>query len=161
MLTLNDLYKGTKKLRGSLTKTSIKAKNFKKKYNRIKERLLFSAEYAGDTEPGIHRPQIVFEGISFSKKKDTKHPIPFKGASGYIYLAKPTIRTRVRVRCNCSDYRFTWYFWNKNKDGHWGKDFPPYERKTEDRPERNPYHVPGIDKHIISLIGLLKGKNYL
>ena len=161
MLTISNLISGTKKLRKNLN-VAQNARGVKKTYNMRLKKLLYTCQFTGETELGTHVPQISFLDIGFVKKKDAAHPIPFKAPSGYLYLSQSiSAKTKVQVRCNCSDYRFTWFMWNKEKGSHYGRGFPPYERVTDTRPERNPVHSPGICKHLMGLLTVLRDKGVL
>jgi len=159
-MNLTTLLKNTKRLRGKLTKAT-NGKFFKKKYNRRTKELMITAQFRGESEPGTHEPRIVFQNISYSDSKSNRFPIPFKSKNGYIYLSRPKKASEVKVSCRCSDYRFTWYWYNKKEKIHWGQPFPKYERKTDDWPERNPLHVSGVCKHIISLMAMAQDKGVM
>lgn len=53
---------------------------------------------------------------------------------------------------NCSDYYFTFAWWNWLKGVNYAKKPIPYQRKTTTYPERNPEHYLGICKHIKALV---------
>lgn len=55
----------------------------------------------------------------------------------------------VRVRCSCQDFYFCYSYWNKQNKALAGGLVRPYQRKTTNRPERNPHHIPGVCKHLI------------
>jgi intein/homing endonuclease len=52
---------------------------------------------------------------------------------------------------NCPDFRFMWHWWLGDKKALLGPRIP-YQRKTTHYPEKNPDHIPGIDKHILTFI---------
>lgn len=164
MLTLTQLLQGTKKLRSKIVYPAVKEIRITKRIlNRTKQTYRVAASVKGTSEPKTHVPMIQFNGLSISDKKDAKHTKRFRTKSGtYIWLARPTrARTKVEVRCTCSDYRFTYWIWNKKAGSHLGKDFPTYERKTDTYPERNALHTPGACKHILGLAKVLNLDEFL
>lgn len=58
---------------------------------------------------------------------------------------------------NCADFFYTFAFYNAQV-GHclYGPVPKPYIRKTQNRPARNPQHLPGICKHIYHAWALLR-----
>lgn len=69
--------------------------------------------------------------------------------------------TPVRVRCQCHDYYFTWGWWNHNQGASYGPRQKPYVRKTTTYPERNPAEYPGLCKHLLNMVSLLKDEGIL
>lgn len=62
----------------------------------------------------------------------------------------------VKVRCSCLDFYFRFAVWNFNDNSIVGRAPKPYRRTTTTRPEANPDHVPGLCKHLLKLIEVLR-----
>lgn len=72
-------------------------------------------------------------------------------------MIKPfSSKTDVKVRCSCMDFRFRFSDVNADKDGLYGKRFPPYIRKTDTRPPVNPSSAPGLCKHLYKFFDVLE-----
>jgi len=115
--------------------------------------ILVRGQARGTAEQRLYELLIMFSGASFSETKDKDHPLKISlGSGAYIYMAKLSgSNTKVQVRCTCKDYYFMWQWWNKQESALFGGKFPTYKRKTDNYPERNPDHVPGVCKHVIGL----------
>jgi len=103
-----------------------------------------------------YQPTILVKGV-FYDKDDSQDVVAIKSTNGedyYIYpihVAEPDAETR----CTCLD--FYWRFANTNNanDSLYGKPPPPYRKKTN-RPPVNPQGVPGMCKHLLKLVDVLK-----
>ena len=106
--------------------------------------------------------KVYLPEITFTAKPKSRHSIPveIKGKDLYLNPAKDG-SAKCQVRCTCDDYYFTFWKWNSDKGSHYGSDMPPYVRKTDYYPERNPGHIPGACKHIFGLLDILSGRGYL
>lgn len=70
----------------------------------------------------------------------------------YVAGHQPTVRTRVKVSCTCSDFLYTFAYANKKHGALSGKPPPLKEVKgTGQRAPRNPSMQPGCCKHIRGL----------
>ena len=162
-LTINKLIKGALKLR----KKEPKFKNLKIAKLRIvpqvnKESFFINTWVTGSTGSIQYKTSIMFEDITSERlnrgEKCLKGFMKIRSPKKKLYcVEKPTMsKTKVKVRCSCEDFFFTYAFWNKGKDGLYGGPLKPYKRKTTDRPERNPKHVPGMCKHLFKLVDELR-----
>ena len=78
----------------------------------------------------------------------------------YIIMMKSALDLTlpVRVRCSCSDYYYTFGFYNYRRRCHIGSAPAPYERVGGERDLitiRNPRRLPGLCKHLIFFIDML------
>lgn len=65
-------------------------------------------------------------------------------------------RQPVLIRCSCSDYFFTWSYYNFVNGIQFGGRARGYARKTKDRPPRNPNRVMGLCKHLSQVAAMLQ-----
>lgn len=98
--------------------------------------------------------------IEYPNVKRGNYPTELKVSNNKIKIKKLTRRDPVKVRCSCSDYRFTWAFSNKMEGSFTGEKFPVYV-PTGTRPPRNPDNLPGLCKHLIGAFRVLKDIGYL
>lgn len=100
---------------------------------------------------------ISFNDIEY-EPEDTPQNITFIASDNEKYHIQPIIlRTKTcKVSCNCLDFYFRFANWNFNTDSLDGKKPPTYYPKTHNRPPVNPENKPGMCKHIIKLIQVLK-----
>ena len=65
----------------------------------------------------------------------------------------------VQCRCSCESFRFSFAYADRMERAMAGANFPVYHRKTPlppmGRPRRNPNHIPGVDKHLITAMDVL------
>lgn len=65
----------------------------------------------------------------------------------------------VQCRCSCESFRFSFAYSDRMNRAMAGANFPAYHRKTPlpplGRPRRNPDHIPGVDKHLITAMDVL------
>ncbi len=130
------------------------------------KQLTFRSAIKGTTG-NIYRTSIRFNNVEFFKEPTKKATltavISSKTGKGIVYFAPVNIkRHNVMVVCKCPDSRFTWE--KEDADvkaliGNWRR----YTRVTppSGRPERNPTHSPGICKHIMYLLKMLKRQDYI
>ena len=65
------------------------------------------------------------------------------------YVEMPSLRrTKIRIRCSCPDFYFTFSHTVRQAKALYGGPFKRYVRKTKTRPPRNPSNFPGFCKHI-------------
>lgn len=100
---------------------------------------------------------ILFTEADFPQDEEEEQEgdvIRFRGADGneYTVHAIPLPRVNVKVRCNCLDFYYRFSTWNHNDGSLFGKKPPSYTRKTKTHPPVNPMQVPGMCKHIISMM---------
>jgi hypothetical protein len=62
----------------------------------------------------------------------------------------------VQCYCSCEDYYFTWWYYNRKDNCHYGRPLREYVRKTKTYPERNRLHIPGMCKHCMALANHIK-----
>jgi len=113
---------------------------------------------------------LFVKGIARNQQREYNTIIVFKGVkyleSGGVQLIDNTKQkyfleqlslddTEVLTRCNCSDFRFRFGFYNSIDKSLFGKNFSKYESKGIRGPV-NPSESPGICKHLMSLIKVLR-----
>jgi len=75
----------------------------------------------------------------------------------YLYDPLDGNKINVQVECSCSDYYFRFAWWNYEHGCHYGRRPRPYVPvKGSNRPPVNPDHIPGMCKHLNSLVETLK-----
>jgi hypothetical protein len=63
----------------------------------------------------------------------------------------------VKVRCNCLDFFYRFATWNANDSSLLGSKPPLYQRVPgSTRPPVNPARVPGVCKHVIKTVDMLR-----
>lgn len=108
-----------------------------------------------------YKVQILFKNVYFSLYPHTLTPVEISIPGQELYVERFSKRkSEVQVRCECTDYKMTWAYWNDKNAAHYG-NVEPYVRKTTTYPERNPQHVPGYCKHINNFIQLLITRRFL
>lgn len=106
---------------------------------------------------------IKFYSVSYATEPDRKHKLKLPLERGnYIYSeVLRENRHQVELRCQCPDFYFRWYWWDKKDGVLSGRAFPKYKRKTTWWPETNPGHHSGFCKHLMSLVEKLRGLKLL
>ena len=100
--------------------------------------------------------QMMVYGVDYSDTHDNQHPLTVSLDHGqYLFMTQVRLDSKVSVRCNCQDYRFTWGHYNHTVGALLGAQFPKYVRKTTTRPPRNQLQVPGLCKHLTALVNRL------
>lgn len=90
--------------------------------------------------------------------KEFSMPYSSKANSGVeCFIKRPTVRDRIRMRCQCQDYYFMFAHWNKQEKALVG-NIQPYVRVSppSGRPPVNPNQYPGMCKHLLSLVKKLQ-----
>lgn len=64
-------------------------------------------------------------------------------------------QTKVKVRCDCADFRWRFAFYNAKHKALYGAMPPPYTAKGN-RPPVNPNERPGVCKHIMTVFSFMK-----
>lgn len=89
--------------------------------------------------------------------EDTESNATFQASDGEDYHVQPLELTghSVKVRCNCLDFHYRFANYNSQDKSLVGKPPPLYQRKTN-RPPVNPDQVPGMCKHLLKLVEMLR-----
>jgi hypothetical protein len=160
MITVSKLMSGSKKIRGSLSRVKDSFVELYYARPNSTKGCVMKFHVESEVEDKTYQVDVVFTKPTVVAKRTTGYKKIESG--GVVYWVRPFEQKKspVQVRCSCTDYRFTWYWWNKKNDAHTGKDFPAYT-PTGDRPERNPLHVPGVCKHILGAFNVLRNSGLL
>jgi len=105
----------------------------------------------------MHYPKIIFNNVEF-EEEDTANNISFKAKDGNEYHVSPIVLTQntVRVSCDCLDFKWRFQYYNvTDRSAAIPKAPKPYQPTTNKGPV-NPAKVPGVCKHIIALVDVLK-----
>lgn len=109
--------------------------------------------------PGLK--YISYDASVFSKDSK-KH---YNTSIFFYNVAEGTIPTLdknpARVSCSCPAYYFYFSYWNRVEGCHARRPLRPYVRKTDDLPERNGLHLPGLCKHLIAFADYLNNEDYM
>jgi hypothetical protein len=75
---------------------------------------------------------------------------------------KPLVegKTKVKVRCDCSDFRWRFAYYDAKINALYGAAPPPYVKKSN-RPPVNPKGIPGVCKHIMAAFNKMRQEGYL
>jgi hypothetical protein len=107
---------------------------------------------------------MVWHGVEWQNFKDSDHPFGMEIIPGYaMYCNRPSMaKTPVTVSCNCADYYYTWWWFDKEHTSYEGPKLPAYKKVPgSTRGPRNPAKAPGICKHLIAFITYLKKRNFI
>jgi hypothetical protein len=102
---------------------------------------------------------ITFYNVDFSTSRDKNHPLTavVDDMNTTFFMEQVTEDEHpVQIRCQCPDFYFTWWYYDRKRKALSGPDFPAYHRKTQNYPERNEKHAPGLCKHIVGLVERLE-----
>lgn len=135
--------------------------------------LLMQFNHRGLTQENVtHRIQLNFQGLRVLREDQINTPAERALARGKnffktkwkgnnFFVEKPTIETKVRVRCSCLDSFMRWNWWNFEEGTAFGPKPRKYIRKTKDRPSVNPEHNFGICKHEVNSFLLMETSKLL
>ncbi len=98
-----------------------------------------------------YNTQIVLTGVEIVPR-DTPNSLDILHTSNIMPIQD---KGECKFRCSCLDYRWTFAHYNNMSKNLHGNPFPPYQATT-DRGPRNPLHTPGLCKHLLKLIEVLK-----
>jgi len=85
---------------------------------------------------------------------DGLYSVTIQSRDGQTHQLHPISLTNqnVKVRCNCLDFYYRFAQHNHQDKSIVGRAPIPYQRKTQDHPEVNPDHVPGMCKHLLKVV---------
>jgi hypothetical protein len=155
MITLDELLRGKSKLghgTGDIRKVSIVKEN-----PVVNSKELIINALANGTS--LYTLTMNIFGCEYSDSKLPDYPLTVTLGQGVNKYMKqvPLKGTRVQVRCSCPDFYYTWSYWDHQTKTLAGPKPKTYIRKTTTYPERNPLHVAGVCKHLITLTEKLIG----
>lgn len=103
-----------------------------------------------------YRQALQFNGVQFAAQ-DGPDVATFAASDGEDYHVAPLELSghNVKVRCNCMDFHYRFANYNAQDKSLVGKPPPLYQRKTN-RPPVNPAQVPGMCKHLLKLVEMLR-----
>lgn len=103
-----------------------------------------------------YKPTIQFTGV-FYEQEDSPEVVSFKGTDNADYHIHPISMqdAQIETRCTCLDFYWRFATHNYQNDALYGDPPPPYRKKT-DRPPANPTKSPGMCKHVIKFVDILK-----
>lgn len=103
-----------------------------------------------------YRQALQFNGVKFAGQ-DGPDVATFTASDGEDYHVAPLQLSghNVKVRCNCMDFHYRFANYNSQDKSLVGKPPPLYQRKTN-RPPVNPMQVPGMCKHLLKLVEMLR-----
>jgi hypothetical protein len=103
-----------------------------------------------------YQQALQFMRVAF-EPEDTETNATFQASDGEDYHIQPLQLTghNVKVRCNCLDFHYRFANYNAQDKSLVGKPPPLYQKKTN-RPPVNPGQVPGMCKHLLKLVEMLR-----
>lgn len=151
-MKLKDVIKESEKYRDRQY-VSGKVLKYAMRYIPSNKQLFIQAVIASASEKGkSYQVRLVFNGLTSSPKRTRLHTVKYKDLDGSIYfLEKPTKEHHIMTRCGCVDFRHSFHWYIGDKKFLLGPRIP-YQRKTTHYPEKNPQHLTGICKHLLTLI---------
>jgi hypothetical protein len=138
--------------------------------------VLFQFLHVGVTLPHMnYQVDLMFSDVEFSKEdmsSDFNNWVCIVYKGNKVFMKKLDLKTnRVKVRCACPDFYFTFAYWNFNKGALFGSKPKRYVRKTiwnpsappghRGYPPRNPGEYPGMCKHVANSIELAQQNNWI
>ncbi|MDK1290187.1 hypothetical protein [Pseudoalteromonas umbrosa] len=158
MTTIVELIRGTEAVRDRAEAADGYVRMENSRYAAGTKTLMFSAAINSESKSSSrYSAVIMFQGVEFADSRRGSFSLPFEVNGKRVYVEKPKMSKHdVRIRCSCTDYTHTWAWWNNKHDALFGKKFPPYRRKTNNRPQRNKVKQPGMCKHLLALIERLR-----
>lgn len=104
-----------------------------------------------------YNPMILFKKVLYSE-----NGISFIASDYKTYHVNPISfeQNDVAVRCDCKDFKFRFSYYNHLDDSLYGIKPKKYE-STGTRGPANPLELPGICKHLIKLISVIKQSKIL
>lgn len=102
----------------------------------------------------IYNQRMVFQHVQPLSPEDGG--VQLRGSNTFIEPIEPN-HTKLRVNCNCSDFRFRFAEYNSQDDSLAGDPPPPYQRVAgSTRPPANPLRLPGMCKHLYAITQYLE-----
>jgi len=138
--------------------------------------VLFQFLHVGVTLPHMsYQVDIMFSDVEFSNdsvQKDLKDWIEIVYKGNKVFMRKiDLLKNRLKVRCACPDFYFTFGYWDYQKGALFGSMPKRYVRKTiwnptapvgqRGYPPRNPGKFPGMCKHVANSIELAQQNNWI
>lgn len=104
-----------------------------------------------------YKQALQFNGVAF-EDVDTEQNATFQASDGEDYHVQPLELNghNVKVRCSCLDFHYRFANYNAQDKSLVGRPPPLYQKKTN-RPPVNPAQVPGMCKHLLKLVEMLRG----
>lgn len=102
-----------------------------------------------------YAPKIIFNNVEFDDE-ETEDNITVPAEAGPINFKQINLsENNMRVRCDCLDFYYRFATWNAKDKSLDGRAPKPYQAKTNRGPV-NPKQVPGMCKHLLRIIEVLK-----
>jgi hypothetical protein len=123
-----------------------------KKFFTGKHMIMVKSVARSEVGAGNYNTYLLAKGVEVSDEKDKEHRVALTDGKfmGHIEYRK----SEVKVRCDCPDFRWRFAWYNDKQKALYGVRPPPYKRKT-DRPPVNPRQLPGMCKHLFSMVKIL------
>ena len=104
-----------------------------------------------------YSPIVLFKRVRYRDELD-EGVVAIIASNGEIYnFDKLSLEnTDVLVRCNCPDFKWRFNFYDHLDKSLYGRKRGPYTRLTEHRPPANPKKMPGMCKHVLKTVEVLK-----
>jgi hypothetical protein len=140
----------------------VNANNVHFKIDTDKKLLAISADTTTSSSGNKHTPMMVLQDVMFQAPQSGQN-VEVVGEDGTKQSITPVKLNvnNVLVACDCEDYIMRFAPFNVQQNCHLGNPPAPYTRKTTTYPEVNPQHLPGMCKHILKIVEILKQKRIL
>ena len=104
-----------------------------------------------------YSPMILFKRVHY-RDVENENTVSVKLDNGKTcVLEKVSLNNNdLALRCECKDFYYRFHHYNKLDKSLYGRDRTPYIRKTETYPPANPTELPGMCKHCIKMIEVLR-----
>jgi hypothetical protein len=104
-----------------------------------------------------YQPTILFQNVDYTGE-GVPGSTTFRGTGGEHHIEPIDLNhSTVKVRCTCLDFYHRFSQHNQNDGSLAGSPMPPYQKKPgSNRPPVNPKRVPGVCKHLIKMVQMLR-----
>ena len=119
-------------------------------------RTLFVKGVATNLDKGTeYKPMILFKNVKYHESRSRNYTEIVASNNGRNYFfERLNDQNDILVRCNCMDFKYRFKYEDHLKRCLYGHKGAPYI--GQGLWEANPYHLPGMCKHIIKLARILE-----
>ncbi len=152
-MNIYDLIKNTEKVRvfNPVTLQSVKVHKIQYASNGDDSKIRLSASVIGSRD-NLYNVIVVFDKILMKDISDRQYIVPvgvYRNGKlrKKVFIRRITSRSKPRVRCSCTDFKYTWARVLNEEEQLTGPEFE-YEETTGTGKPRNPGRIMGVCKHI-------------
>ena len=117
-----------------------------------------AVQITGASSAGNYRVFILVPNVNVRSVKSKDYPV---NIGKYSYISPiSTAASRVKVRCDCHDFRWRFAYYDFSNGALYGAT-PPAYTPTSNRGPVNPRHLPGVCKHILAAFNSMRSDGFL